>query len=165
MGDPLAKRLCRSCGEPSHLDGLRFVCRHCGADNKVNRSDLGERSKVIPLRTLERERRHLELVPPLDPRPRTRADCINGPRPCPWVGCRHHLGLEVTRAGGIKPTFPNIEPDELEPSCALDLADNGSRSLEEIGEILNLTRERTRQIFETALQKLRLAGRSLKEFL
>ena len=24
-------------------------------------------------------------------RPRTRGDCVNGIRPCPWVGCGHHL--------------------------------------------------------------------------
>lgn len=29
------------------------------------------------------------------PRPRTRAQCQDGPRPCPWVACRHHLLLEV----------------------------------------------------------------------
>ncbi len=28
-------------------------------------------------------------------RPRTRGDCADGPRPCPWYRCRHHLGLEV----------------------------------------------------------------------
>lgn len=31
------------------------------------------------------------------PRPRTRADCLDGPRPCPWVACRHHLLFEVAR--------------------------------------------------------------------
>lgn len=166
MADPLIKRLCRHCGEPSHRTEGRFVCLHCGTNNQVNRAEIGERSKVIPLRDLKRERHlHVVTAEPENDRPRTRADCINGPRPCPLVGCRHHLGLEVTRAGGLKPTFPHIEPDELEPSCALDLADNGSRSLEEIGELLNLTRERTRQIFETALHKIRLAGRNLKEFL
>jgi len=30
-----------------------------------------------------------------DRRPKTRADCIDGPRPCPWLGCRYHLGVEV----------------------------------------------------------------------
>lgn len=31
------------------------------------------------------------------PRPRTRGDCLTMPRPCPWVGCRHHLLLDVAR--------------------------------------------------------------------
>lgn len=36
-------------------------------------------------------------------RPRTRGDCEDGPRPCPWVGCRYNLMLEVTEAGGLRP--------------------------------------------------------------
>ena len=31
-------------------------------------------------------------------RPLTRAECKDGPRPCPWVSCRHHLLLEVASA-------------------------------------------------------------------
>lgn len=34
------------------------------------------------------------------PRPRTRAECLQEARPCPWVSCRHHLLLEVASAGG-----------------------------------------------------------------
>jgi hypothetical protein len=30
------------------------------------------------------------------PRPQTRADCLQEARPCPWVGCRHHLLIDVT---------------------------------------------------------------------
>lgn len=37
------------------------------------------------------------------PRPRTRAECLQEARPCPWVGCRHHLLLEVATSEG-KPT-------------------------------------------------------------
>lgn len=32
------------------------------------------------------------------PRPRTRGDCLAEARPCPWVGCRHHLLLEVEQS-------------------------------------------------------------------
>lgn len=32
-------------------------------------------------------------------RPRTRGDCKDGPRPCPWVSCRHHLLLEIAKHG------------------------------------------------------------------
>lgn len=31
-------------------------------------------------------------------RPRTRADCVDAPRPCPWASCRHHLLLEVSKS-------------------------------------------------------------------
>jgi hypothetical protein len=32
------------------------------------------------------------------PRPKTRGECSEEARPCPWVGCRHHLLLEVAKA-------------------------------------------------------------------
>jgi DNA-directed RNA polymerase sigma subunit (sigma70/sigma32) len=43
---------------------------------------------------------------------------------------------------------------ELGHSCALDVADDGEHTLHEVGEMLNLTRERTRQIEERAIAKL-----------
>jgi hypothetical protein len=87
--------------------------------------------------------------------PRTRADCIDGPRPCPHVSCRHHLYLDVSpRTGAIKLNFPDLEVWELEMSCALDVADQGSTKLEQVGALMNVTRERVRQIELKALSKL-----------
>lgn len=40
------------------------------------------------------------------PRPKTRAACRAEARPCPWVGCRHHLLLEVARPRGENPRRP-----------------------------------------------------------
>lgn len=37
----------------------------------------------------------------LPPRPRTRGDCRNGIRPCPYVGCRHHLMIHVDEYGTL----------------------------------------------------------------
>jgi hypothetical protein len=82
-------------------------------------------------------------------RPRTRAECANGPRPCGFVGCRFNLCLDVNpETGSIKINFPNLEPWEIPPqaSCALDVADAGPHLLEEIGSIVNVARERARQI-------------------
>lgn len=99
------------------------------------------------------ERRHLEV---LHERPQTRADCIDGPRPCPWVSCKHHLYLDVSaKTGTIHFNFPNAEPDELRETCALDIASHGGVTLEEAGRAMNLTRERVRQIEALALPKLR----------
>lgn len=49
------------------------------------------------------------LLPLLDElRPKKRADCIDGPRPCPWCACPHHNLLEIStakpRANGTRPT-------------------------------------------------------------
>lgn len=85
-----------------------------------------------------------------------RGDCVNGPRPCPLVSCRFHLYLDVNpNTGSIKLNFPGLEVWDLKETCALDVADRGGVTLDEIGEIFNLTRERIRQIELQALHKLK----------
>ena len=80
-------------------------------------------------------------------RPRTRGDCIGGVRPCPYVSCHHNLYLDVSpQTGAIKVNFPDLEPEQMVESCALDIADRGGAILEEVGQAMNLTRERVRQI-------------------
>jgi len=89
-------------------------------------------------------------------RPRTRADCAEGPRPCPWVACKYHLYLDVsTRTGSIKLNFPDLEPWELQDSCVLDVADKGPVTLEDVGRIMNLTRERIRQLEQAASTRIK----------
>ncbi|MBI5549578.1 MAG: DNA-binding protein [Deltaproteobacteria bacterium] len=91
-------------------------------------------------------------------RPRTRADCANAERPCLFVACKHHLYLDVNpETGSIKLNFPDKEIWELEETCALDVADKGGITLEEVGAIMNLTRERIRQVETRGLLKLREA--------
>ena len=34
-------------------------------------------------------------------RPTRRSECIGRPRPCPWVGCRYNLALDISAAGTI----------------------------------------------------------------
>jgi hypothetical protein len=86
--------------------------------------------------------------------PMTRGECAGGVRPCLFVSCRHHLFLDVTNAGNIKLNFPDLEPHQLEHSCALDAADRGGMTLNEVGEATNVTRERVRQIEEKAKQHI-----------
>lgn len=92
-------------------------------------------------------------------RPRTRGDCADVPRPCPFVACRHHLYLDVSaRTGAIKLNFPDVEPDELTESCALDVAERGETTLEEVGAIMNLTRERIRQVAVSSMASIEAAA-------
>jgi hypothetical protein len=97
-----------------------------------------------------------ELYPEaVDGHPVTRGDCANVARPCPYVSCRWHLYLDVSpTTGSIKLNFPDLEVDELPVSCALDAADRGVSTLEETGEIMNLTRERVRQIESVAKKRI-----------
>ena len=81
-------------------------------------------------------------------RPKTRGDCLDGYRPCPWAGCRYNLALNVSHVGTIK-----MAP-EGDMSCALDAADEGGLTLAEVGRVMGLTRERVRQIEVAALAKL-----------
>lgn len=83
-------------------------------------------------------------------------DCEGGERPCPYVSCAHHLYIDVNpKTGALKLSRPDLEVDQLAESCALDVADRGGITLDQVGEHLNLTRERVRQIEMTALAKLR----------
>jgi hypothetical protein len=105
--------------------------------------------------------RKLKLV-----RPKTRGDCRDGVRPCPWVSCRHHLALDIhasskTRgrensARGVK--LYRGELEDMPHTCSLDAADEGERGLHEIAALLGLTRERIRQISDVAISKLRAKG-------
>jgi hypothetical protein len=88
-------------------------------------------------------------------RPKTRAECVGGQRPCPFVSCVHHLFLDVSaRTGAIKLNFPDLDVDELPETCALDVADRGGLTLQSVADIMNLTRERIRQVEVRALAKL-----------
>jgi hypothetical protein len=121
------------------------------------------RKREVRARTISVKRmtkRELEIGRLLYPehdyeKPRARSECVDGIRPCPYVSCKHHLFLDVSsRTGAIKLNFPDLEVWEMNETCALDIADRGGTTLEEVGAIMNLTRERIRQVEVKALAKL-----------
>jgi hypothetical protein len=124
----------------------------------VSLYDGPRKGTTISLRRMRRDRARpsselLRIVD--DERPRTRAECCDGPRPCLWVSCRFHLYLDVNEVtGSLKLNFPDKEPSELQCSCALDVAEKGGLTLEEIGRLLNVTRERARQLEASGMKKL-----------
>ncbi len=134
------------------------------ADGKRGR----RRSKTMSRKEIARELRRQRAFGLIDPeldaivreieasRPRSRAECAGAARPCMFVSCKHHLYLDVNpETGSIKLNFPDKEIWELEETCALDVADRGGITLEEVGAIMNLTRERIRQVETRGLLKLR----------
>jgi len=153
-------------GEPttrlrsSNLDGAGrssqdSAGRRIMEDTKRERA----RSRTIPMRRLTRAEINegIALADSMDyRRPETRADCREGIRPCPFVACKHHLYLDVNPVtGSIKINFPDIEVWEMKETCALDIAERGGITLEDVGAIMNLTRERIRQVEMTGLDKLK----------
>jgi hypothetical protein len=125
------------------------------------------RSKTIAMKRLTREELRVGAImyPPVDmARPATREQCREDIRPCPWVACKHHLYLDINpETGSIKINFPDLEPWELQNTCALDVAERGGITLEEVGEIMNLTRERIRQVEVRGLLKLKMGSPSADE--
>ncbi len=128
------------------------------------------RGRTLSRKQMTRElRRQMREGAPLDPeeqelrgeleqmRPKTRAECAEGPRPCLFVSCKYHLYLDVNpRTGSVKLNFPDKELWELEQTCALDVADRGGITLEEVGTIMNLTRERVRQVETRGIHSMRV---------
>lgn len=116
------------------------------------------RARTISIRRLSKSElnRGRLLYPETDYwRPRTRAECKDMERPCPFVSCKYHLFIDVHPVrGSIKLNFPDIEVWEMTETCALDVADRGGITLEEVGEIMNLTRERVRQVETAGLARL-----------
>lgn len=102
--------------------------------------------------------------------PTQRSDCIDGLRPCPWIRCNHHMFWMLNF-----PWYKTTDEEKVDrilslegrTSCVLDMVDGGPSTLEEIGNIMSLTRERVRQIEGTskkggALNKMRHMSRSRK---
>jgi Sigma-70, region 4 len=116
------------------------------------------RARTISIRRLSKAElnRGKMLYPEEDYwRPTSRAECVDMERPCPFVSCKYHLYIDVHPVrGSIKINFPDAEVWEMTDTCALDIADRGGITLEEVGEIMNLTRERVRQLETQGLAKL-----------
>lgn len=103
-------------------------------------------------------------------RPEKRGACMNGLRPCPWIGCRYHLIWETAEAAQMWGRYPGWSlplgrsqarvwgkerwGDErivdylmhMPETCVLDVADEGGVTLETVAQIMGITKERVRQI-------------------
>lgn len=107
-------------------------------------------------------------------RPATRGDCVDGQRPCPWVGCRYHLAVDVGQRGtlfaigrsslSLRASRSDAEwwtdgvadtVAALADTCCLDVADRGGITLQAVADTLGVTRERVRQIETNVMDRLR----------
>jgi hypothetical protein len=130
-----------------------------GAQAPAEEAPERRRSRTMSRKEMSRDLRRRRLLGDVDPdeaellqtinqlRPKTRADCATGPRPCLFVSCKHNLFLDVNpETGSVKLNFPDKEIWELAETCALDVADRGGAALAEVAALLNLSPERTAQI-------------------
>lgn len=131
--------------------------RRTTSNKRGARKGLG-RSKTLSSRKLSRDDLDIDeqaREEAEEKRPEKREDCRLGERPCPYVSCKYHLYLDVNpRTGSIKLNFPDLEVWELPETCALDVAERGGMTLEEVGELVNLTRERIRQVESAGIDKI-----------
>ncbi len=88
---------------------------------------------------------------------------MNAQRPCPFATCRWALWPETGHGGSGAGSVPKTDPLTLKHTCVLDVVESGATgagegrgmTLEEVGKVLRLTRERVRQIETVASTKVR----------
>jgi hypothetical protein len=150
-----------------HAHQVKFTNR-VGGEKKRKLSGRPKKIKLVPTNP-EPWTRDPGTLPMRDERPVKRCDCDRGERPCPWIGCRLHMlwVLDKPRINRIL-RLPDSEAADaalaLPMTCVLDVTDQGGATLEEIGTILSITRERVRQIEDCrsgggAVRKLRIGKR------
>lgn len=94
-------------------------------------------------------------------KPTKRSECIAVLRPCPWISCKHHMlwiflpRQFLTSTDKLIDKFLNTYSDDEilemieklgDNSCTLDVVRHGEMTLQEVGDIMGITRERVRQI-------------------
>jgi len=154
--DRRARGLCGQCGErPIERWGLCSQCQAAAAVRVAKRrAQTGGRAKTYSRNAVEAQvlaARQDDETAPLSAaeesgRPRVRSECADGPRPCPWWSCRYHLGCSVDEHGRLTITWPELEPDQIPHSCALDEAARGGMLLEDVADRLNASRQRAQQV-------------------
>lgn len=115
-------------------------------------------------------------------RPQTRGDCVHGPRPCPWLGCRYHLASDEHQ-GMVRVAWERLELAVLgytkgrhkrngkypplllrgyrrfvvrpQPTCALDVAAKGEHSSNDVAAMLSLWHTSVEQVTRVALSKFK----------
>lgn len=107
------------------------------------------------------------MTPTDDPMPRTRGECPPHPVPCPFLDCRHHLWFDrVVENGRVVHVHVTRLYGVESRTCSLRFAERGPLTLDQVGRILGVTRERVRQIEAEGLRQLREADAgALREFL
>lgn len=133
------------------------------------------------------------FIDPESGKPRIRWECKQGPRPCPWMSCRYNtviddirlsadgkeahisVGAKNKRGKGLLRASDEKVLELWESyaergvsNCVLDHVENEHcMTLEEVGQVYGLTRERIRQVEYKGLKRVakkdRILGRILSD--
>lgn len=117
----------------------------------------------MPPRTL-----HLKVLPQHwnGERPKFRADCEDGPRPCPFVGCRLHLLIDVDERGRLFKTRDFDEDDansivealhDMPQTCAWDVGQAGNHTQQEVARLLNVDQSSVSHTETSGMRRARAA--------
>lgn len=136
------------------LEAGRAELRALGGDDPYARPQIRGDCQWCPVCQLVRDGKSDEAAGPLACGHRI-AEVLYRSRPCVFAACKYSLYLDVSETGSIILNFPHLEPGQMpvDRSCALDLSDRGSMTLEEVAVVTNLTRERIRQVELKALKR------------
>ncbi len=85
-------------------------------------------------------------------------ECLQVPGPCDHVCCRYHLACP-----SVVDRIRAKAPQDLCEPCAIRWANTGGITLEEIGDMLGVCRERVRQLMDKALAKCARRAPELRE--
>ncbi len=101
--------------------------------------------------------------------PKQRWECVDGPRPCLFLRCQHHLAVDLTEtktpyfkvrhAGEVDLETGKLDREitdlrKFRHTCALDVASEGPKTSEQVARLLGITRQRVESIEQNALKKL-----------
>lgn len=130
------------------------------ASPSVRRSAVPKRPYRLPIIYVDKTQR--------DPRPLLRSECEDGIRPCPYIGCRDHLLIELTKSGKIKPVGGSVDStDEEIVELLLKMPETCSRDIgeeltwEAIGKLLGVSKVQARRQYLKARAKALHRGQPL----
>lgn len=136
------------------------------------RAPHSRRGKTLSMRRLSKramEREAREFPDTGERAPADRTQCPTE-RPCGYVSCSAHLALDINEDNGnIKVNFPGEdgEPDldAMPETCLFDVIERGGATMEDVGAVIGITRERVRQLEDIALAKVRDEAPDLADYL
>ncbi len=88
-------------------------------------------------------------------RPQLRSQCIKGLRPCPWIGCTHHLFWGTRKIHNISDDQILDTIEGMPETCTLDVAARGGLTEVEVAQVLGLSRQKIWHTLNRASKRLR----------